>query len=66
MSKLDDHEYRYQNKPVCPYCGHVEHDDMEITLGPGLEGDGETTCNSCGEEYRISRHISISYTTKKR
>lgn len=34
----------YTDSPICPYCGHVEKDALEINLGPGIEGDGETTC----------------------
>ena len=49
---------------VCPYCGYVEIDSWELNLGPGLEGDGEMSCASCGEEFCVSRHCIVTYSTK--
>jgi hypothetical protein len=51
-------------EPICPHCGHREKDAWEINFGPGLDGDAEVTCNSCGEEYHCSRCVSVSYTTR--
>lgn len=53
------------SKPVCPHCGHVEQDAWEINFGPGLDGDTEVTCNSCGEEYFCERIVYIEYKTAK-
>ena len=50
--------------PICPKCGHEEFDAWEIRLGPGIEGDGETDCGGCGYTMLISRHCSVTYTTK--
>jgi predicted RNA-binding Zn-ribbon protein involved in translation (DUF1610 family) len=47
---------------TCPHCGYQEHDSWEI--GGGLEGDFETACNSCGEDFLVSRNVSVSYTTR--
>lgn len=62
MNELDT---SYTDNPVCPYCGAVDMDAWEINLGPGLEGDGESSCGSCEKTFFISRMVSISYTTKK-
>jgi len=55
----------FTDYPVCPYCGHVERDAWEIDFGPGLDGDAETSCNSCGADYFCSRNVSVTYTTRK-
>lgn len=68
MSKLTERELpetQYTDNLVCPYCGHEEKDSWEIDFGPGLDGDSEPTCGSCGEEYVAQRHVSVSYSTKK-
>lgn len=51
----------YGDFPRCPHCGSEEHDAWEINFGPGLDGDAEVTCNSCGGEYFCSREVSVSY-----
>lgn len=51
--------------PVCPYCGHVEQDAWEINFGPGLDGDTEVSCNSCGEDYFCERIVDVSYKSSK-
>jgi hypothetical protein len=56
----------YTLSPVCPYCGYLMRDAWELSLGVGLEGDGETTCGSCERDYYVSRHVSVSYTTKEK
>jgi hypothetical protein len=61
---MSDTEHR--DEPICPYCGHAEKDAWEINFGPGLEGDGETDCGECGKAYWISRHATITYSTKKK
>ena len=48
---------------VCPHCGYEDHDSWEI--GCADDGDYEATCNSCGEDFSMSRTISVSYTTTK-
>ena len=50
---------------VCPYCGYVERDSWEISLGDGYgEGDGEHTCGECDRDYYVSRHVHVTYNTK--
>lgn len=53
----------YTAHPICPYCGHIEHDAWEIDFGPGLDGDAEMGCGSCGEDYHCSREVSVTYST---
>jgi transposase-like protein len=52
-------------KPTCPYCGHVERDAWEIDFGPGLDGDTEHTCHSCGKDYFLSREVTVRYASHK-
>lgn len=51
-------------EPICPYCGHRERDAWEINFGLDLEGETEHTCGSCGEDYKVSRHVDINYSTQ--
>lgn len=57
-------EHEHTDNPVCPYCGHENRDAWEWNLGPGLEGDGEVDCDSCGKPMIVLRHRSITYSTK--
>ena len=50
--------------PRCPYCGHVERDAWEIDFGPGLDGDKLHTCNACDRNYFLSRHVTVSYSSR--
>ena len=53
------------NAPSCPYCSHIETDAWEIDFGSAvLDGDTCHTCNSCGREYNLSRHVSVSYSAR--
>lgn len=52
----------FTDKPICPYCGHSERNVWEIDFG-GMDGDVEHTCGSCGEDYSLSRHVSVSYSS---
>jgi hypothetical protein len=48
---------------VCPWCGHVDRDSSE--WGNGGEGDGESECGECQRLFEVSRHISVSYSTRR-
>jgi hypothetical protein len=54
----------HKDDPVCPYCGYKMQDAWELDLGPGIEGDGETDCGECEKTFFVSRHCSVTYTTK--
>lgn len=56
---------KYTNLPICPHCGHLERDFWEIDFGGGLDGDTVVGCGSCGKDYALSRHCSVSYSTSK-
>lgn len=58
-------ETEHTDYAVCPYCGYEERDSWEINLGPGIEGDGDASCASCGKDFRVWRHCSVSYSTRK-
>lgn len=57
-------EHEYTDEPICPHCGYEHRDAWEWNLGPGLECDGEVDCDSCGKPMLVSRHCSITYSTK--
>jgi hypothetical protein len=48
---------------VCPHCGHEDRDSSEWNGGD--EGDGEEECGECERAFIVSRHISVSYSTRK-
>lgn len=56
--------HEYEDEPICPYCGHVERDAWEISF----QTDDCIThaCNSCGEDYTLTRHVSVSYSSGKK
>lgn len=56
-------DHSHTEAPVCPHCGAVERDAWEIDFGPGLDGDTVTNCGACGEDYFITRHTIVSYST---
>lgn len=53
-----------QPQPVCPHCGHVERDAWEWNFGPGMEGEADVDCASCGEPFVCEREVTIYYSTK--
>lgn len=52
---------------TCPHCGHVHIDSWEWDSGNGMgaEGDGEEDCAACDEPMIVSRHVTVTYSTKK-
>ena len=59
---MSDIDTDYTDEIVCPYCGYKFMDSWEV--GVGYE-DGDTECDKCDGPFRWSRHISITYSTKK-
>jgi len=57
-------ELNYTEEPVCPYCGHKDHDAWGINFG-GMEGETVSSCGNCGEYYTITRQVTIYYSTSK-
>jgi hypothetical protein len=56
--------HEYTDEAVCPHCDQAESDSWEIDLGFAMDGEGVTSCNSCGKDYFLSRHVSISYSSR--
>jgi hypothetical protein len=57
-------EVTYNIDPVCPYCGHVARDAWEIDFSDGMEGSiDDFECGSCEKEFRLERHVRISYSS---
>lgn len=55
-------ETLFGNFPKCPYCGCENEDAWELNLGDGEDGD--VNCENCDKEYRINRHISVTYSSR--
>ena len=47
---------------ICPHCGYEDRDSWECGDG---EETFETTCDRCGKEIDVVRHVSVSYSSKK-
>jgi len=63
---MSDFATDYTAHAVCPSCGYVDQDPWEIELGGSFgEGSGDVECYSCGEEFRLTRNISITYSSEK-
>ena len=54
----------YKPLPVCPYCGNIERNAWEIDFHHSDYTDH--CCGICGEEYNLTRHVSVCYSTKKK
>lgn len=63
MSKKFDTEYTDCIK--CPHCGYEDFDAWEVEFGPGLEGEIEHECISCGEAMQATRNCTVTYSTEK-
>lgn len=51
-------EHEYTDDVICPYCNHRHADSWEF-------GDSEQgTCESCGKNFRMEKHHSVTYSTK--
>lgn len=47
----------------CPYCDAAQADLWEHDWN--LYEDVVTSCDSCGKDYMLSRHVSVSYSAAK-
>ena len=54
---------RYTEEPICPHCGKQFEDAYEFFEWG--EECVQTECGSCEEKVIISRHETITYSTKK-
>ena len=56
MSKIN---CSYTDEVVCPYCEYEFSDSWEFA-------DFETfECCECGKEFKIFRHVEVTYCTEK-
>jgi uncharacterized Zn-finger protein len=64
---MDDIDLSFNAEAVCPYCGYVEENSLEIFHYD--DGDGaktEHTCDNCDEEYDVTLNIEHTFTTRKK
>tara|TARA_B100001245_G_C22634392_1_gene312329 strand:+ start:89 stop:298 length:210 start_codon:yes stop_codon:yes gene_type:complete len=59
----DSKNLRFQAQPVCPHCGYKHTDPNEWGFGPGLDGDVEHDCDSCGEPFYCERVVTVEFHT---
>lgn len=51
----------HRERPICPHCGHHDRDAWEIDFS---RNETKTVaCNSCGKDYRVTQHLSVTYST---
>jgi hypothetical protein len=51
--------------PVCPHCGANDYDWWD---GIGNKDDGDSwthNCGSCGQDYKVTMCVSVSFSTEK-
>ena len=60
-NKNKNHEY--DDKPICPWCGHEYYDDEYRLYGDDNEEDLE--CSNCESTFHCETYVSRSYTTVK-
>jgi len=59
----DEVETYSHDETICPWCGYAHSDAWEYFVDS--DKDQETTCDSCGKSFVISRYESVSYTTRR-
>lgn len=47
---------------VCPYCGNEHSESYEFF--EGNRDDTEVTCTECERDFRTSRDVSVSYSSR--
>jgi uncharacterized Zn-finger protein len=47
---------------VCPYCGNEHSESYEFF--EGNRDDTEVTCTECERDFRASRDVSVSYSSR--
>lgn len=56
------YDLEYNRQPICPHCGKDKANAWELEL----DGDGDTVtteCGTCEEEYHITMHVTVEYST---
>jgi transcription elongation factor Elf1 len=51
--------HEHENSIKCPYCDHEENDSWEFG-----EDDGTWDCGACGEEFAVTRHVEVTYSSQ--
>lgn len=58
-------KYEFNDLPKCPHCDYDQEDWWD---GSHLSHDDDTEqqgCQSCGEDFKITMHVSYSFSTEK-
>lgn len=56
----------FKELPECPYCGERDHDwwdGLKVIVHDGNEWG--TTCSNCGQDYKVTASVDISFATAK-
>lgn len=59
----EDLDLDYNREPVCPHCGAEKRDAFEI-FGTRSD-DAETECDGCEKPFAVTRHVEVTYSTRK-
>lgn len=57
---MSDLELKYNQEPICPYCGKAQRDAWELRL----ERDGDETevdCQSCELPFTVELDLTVTY-----
>lgn len=58
-------DLRWNEKPICPYCGATQEDAWELRGEfPGDGESGTTDCGECEREFHWTRNLSVTYDTE--
>lgn len=55
----DEIECRYTTEITCPHCGHATSDSWEAA------DEDHIICDKCGNEYKYTRDIEVTYVSEK-
>jgi len=58
-------EHHCTENATCPHCDYEDPNSWEFNLGPGLDGHGEVSCASCGEDFFLVRGVTVYYSSRK-
>jgi uncharacterized C2H2 Zn-finger protein len=59
---MNDGIYADRDFITCPYCEKIIGDSWAYSFTKKLE---DFQCPSCGEKFHATKHVEVTYTTRK-